>query len=476
MKRISLPGIIVVIIMFILFSPPLAGRGDAAGNRDFLGVLAFRPELRIFINDLEMETETPPPLLKGHVYLPGRFFLEALGAMVNWEPATRTVTAVWGEKSLKFSVGETEALLKGAHVQPEAPAVLIAGRVYLPLRELIESLGGDVYWDGKENRVNITLEEAAVIPFLAGDLPPEYFPGKGDPYSGIDFTVETQGIRLGETDLRVRQVLGEPAGFEETVYGYQWWVYNRDPLNYMLVGIKDARAVALYIYGEQWSFGPVKAGDGLQELKKHFKPADGLYLEENRTFYKYVRPALVFPGLVASFYYDSGKKNALVALRLEERETAEERLKNFFRFRSAKGDREAWDAGRMLRAEAADERILFDLVNGARAREGLPSLLWHDGAANAARGHSKEMYLHNYFNHVSEVTGKTLAQRLDAEKVDFVLAAENIARGQMDAVEAHHDLMNSPEHRKNILNPELSSLGAGVYGDCFTQNYVTLRQ
>ena len=180
MKRISFPGIIVVIIIFMLFSPLLAGRGVAAGNRDFLRVLAFQPELRIFINDLEMETETPPPLLKGHIYLPGRSFLEALGALVSWDPAKRTVTAVLGEKSLEFSVGEMEALLKGTHVQPEAPAVLIAGRVYLPLRFLVESLGGDVYWDGKENRANITLEEAALIPFLAGELPPEYFPGTSD--------------------------------------------------------------------------------------------------------------------------------------------------------------------------------------------------------------------------------------------------------------------------------------------------------
>lgn len=476
MKRKSLAGIIAGIMIFVLFAPALVSHRAAAENRDFSLFLAFQPELRIFINDLEMETETPPPLLKGHIYLPGRSFLEALGGVVNWDPAARTVTALLGETSLEFFMGEKEVLQNGTPVQSGAPAVIIAGRAYLPLRFLIESLGGDVYWDGKENRVNITLEEAALIPFLSGELPPEYFPDKRNPYSGIDFAVETQGIRVGESALRVRQVLGEPACREETVYGYQWWVYNSDPLNYILVGIKDERAVALYIYGDQWSFGPVKAGDGLQELKKHFNPADGLYLEENRTFYKYVRPALVYPGLVASFYYDSGKKDALVALRLEERETAGERLKKFFQFRSAKGDREALDTGRMLRTEAADERLLFDLINGARAREGLPSLVWHDGAANAARGHSKEMYLHNYFSHVSEVTGKTLAQRLDAEKVDFVLAAENIARGQIDAVEAHHDLMNSPEHRKNILNPELSSLGAGVCGDCFTQNYVTLRQ
>ena len=201
------------------------------------------------------------------------------------------------------------------------------------------------------------------------------------------------------------------------------------------MGIENDRAVVLYIYGDTWSFGPVKAGDQLGELEKHFETADGLFLEENKTLYKFIRPVILYPGLAATFYYDSGKNDALVALRLEERETAGERLKRFFQFRSEKGNREAFNPDKMREAEAADERQLFDLVNAARAKEGLPSLGWHEAAGRAARKHSREMYLHDYFSHVSAITGENLGHRLDAEEVDFVLGAENIARGQMDALE-----------------------------------------
>ncbi len=460
------------VILLILLSPFSTGRGAAVEKENFSGYLAFQPEIRIFINDLEMETENPPFLADGRIFLPARFFLEGLGAVVGWNAATRVVTAELEQTRLELPVGVREARLNGTPVQLDTPARIIADRTYLPLRFLIESLGGEVYWDEQEYRVNIRLNGGALIPFLPGDLPPEYLSYESGPYSGIDFEVETQGIRIGDSAAKVLQILGEPVCREETIYGYQWWVYNRNPLNHVQVGIENEMVTALYIYGDKWSFGPVKSGDGLQELEEHFETAAGILLEENKTFYKFVRPVLVYPGLLATFYHDSGKKDALIALRLEERETVGKRLKNFFQYRSEKGDREAFDLKKMQEAEAADERLLFNLVNAARAREGLSPLVWQEAAARAAREHSREMYLSDYFSHVSAVTGMTLAQRLDAEKVDFVLAAENIARGQMDAVEVHHDLMNSPEHRKNILHKDLLSLGVGVYGDCFTQNYV----
>ncbi len=469
--KMLITGIIFVVLFIFL----LAGHGAANEKANLPGFIAFRPEIRIFVNDLEMETENPLFMLQGRIFLPARSFMEALDATVEWNPATGVVTAILGQKCLEFPVGMQEARLNGAAVQMDAPARIIAGRAYLPLRFLIESLGGTVHWEEKEYRVDIALDGAALIPYLPGGLKPEDLPSGPDPYSDIDFEVQTEGIRIGDTASRVLQVLGAPARREETIYGYQWWTYNRDPLNHVQVGIENDRAVALYIYGDTWSFGPVKAGDRLQELEKHFETADGLFLEENKTLYKFIRPVLLYPGLAATFYYDSGENDALVALRLEERETAGEQLKQFFQFRSEKGDREAFNSEKMREAEAADERQLFDLVNAARAREGLPSLGWHEAAAMAGRKHSREMYLHDYFSHVSAVTGENLGHRLDAEQVDFVLGAENIARGQMDALEVHHDLMNSPEHRKNILHPDLFLLGVGVYGDCFTQDYVTLR-
>lgn len=472
LKEKGLTGKLMTGVIFVLLLYTLPAASSAAAEKENPSAFLLFSEARIFINDLEMKTENRPLSLEGRLFLPGRFFLEALGARVEWNPATYTITAVWEQTRLDIPVGAQEVRKNGFPIQLDAPARIIAGRTFLPLRFLIELLGGTVYWDEKDQRVIATLDGAPAIPYLPGGLPPEYmlppYGWEGEP----DLKIETQGIRLGDTASRVLEVLGEPASREETIYGYQWWVYNQNPFDYLQVGIEDGLAVALYIYGEKWSFGPVKSGDRLQELEKHFEPADGLFLEENRTFYKFVRPTLIHGSLVATFYHDSAKEDALVALRLEKGEAAGKRLKNFFAFRSEKGDRQAFDSKKLQEAEASDERLLFYLVNAARSREGLSPLVWHEATARASRGHSREMYMFNYFSHTSPVSGKTLAQRLDAEKVDFSLATENIARGQLDAMEAHHDLMNSPRHRENILHRELLFLGVGVYGDCFTQNFV----
>ena len=55
--------------------------------------------------------------------------------------------------------------------------------------------------------------------------------------------------------------------------------------------------------------------------------------------------------------------------------------------------------------------------------------------------HSREMYIHNYFDHFHPLRGGPY--RLDRRGVNFIPAAENIARGQFDGVEVHHGLMNS---------------------------------
>ena len=57
----------------------------------------------------------------------------------------------------------------------------------------------------------------------------------------------------------------------------------------------------------------------------------------------------------------------------------------------------------------------------------------------------------------------TMAQRAAAAGAKFAMVAENVAMG--DSAEGIHDgWMHSPGHRKNILNPELTTLGIAVVG------------
>ena len=127
-----------------------------------------------------------------------------------------------------------------------------------------------------------------------------------------------------------------------------------------------------------------------------------------------------------------------------------------------------------LQVDAAAENRLLTLVNTARARESLPPLVMDPDLRAVARTHSAEMFRLNYFSHRSPVTGNP-ADRIRKHNIPYRVAGENLAYAPTVDV-AHVGLMNSPDHRHNILAAEYGKIGIGVvsggiYGKMFTQNF-----
>ena len=108
----------------------------------------------------------------------------------------------------------------------------------------------------------------------------------------------------------------------------------------------------------------------------------------------------------------------------------------------------------------ADERRMAEMVNAERAERKLAKLEYHPGLAGVARAHSLDMREHGFFAHESKRTGK-VKDRLAKAKMPARAAGENLAKAKT-VKHAHTNLMNSPPHRKNILNPELTHVGIGI--------------
>lgn len=106
------------------------------------------------------------------------------------------------------------------------------------------------------------------------------------------------------------------------------------------------------------------------------------------------------------------------------------------------------------------ERMIFDLVNRSRAEAGLPALVYDDALAGVARGHSADMRDNRFFAHVSPTRGD-LSDRMARAGVKARRFTENIA-SNADLGAAHRGLMESPGHRKNILDPDATRLGVGI--------------
>ncbi|SFJ60713.1 spore coat assembly protein SafA/uncharacterized protein, YkwD family [Halobacillus dabanensis] len=123
------------------------------------------------------------------------------------------------------------------------------------------------------------------------------------------------------------------------------------------------------------------------------------------------------------------------------------------------------------------ERQVIDLTNQERAKNGLPALKANWQLSRVARYKSRDMANNNYFSHQSPTYGSPFDMMRDFN-VSYRRAAENIAAGQRTPEEVVDGWMNSPGHRKNILDPNLNQIGVGYaeggsYGVYWTQMFIT---
>lgn len=105
-------------------------------------------------------------------------------------------------------------------------------------------------------------------------------------------------------------------------------------------------------------------------------------------------------------------------------------------------------------------RELIEMLNETRRGAGLPELTEHAGLREVALGHSRDMVANDYIGHQSPRSG-TPADRVRTSGLQSGLVLENIGRGY-SAAEIHRGLMESPGHRANLVNPDVSHVGIGV--------------
>ena len=89
-----------------------------------------------------------------------------------------------------------------------------------------------------------------------------------------------------------------------------------------------------------------------------------------------------------------------------------------------------------------------------------PPLTLDDRLTKIARAHSEEMAKKRTVFHHSPTTG-TPEDRVRRAHIKNSMLAENLAQASSEE-EAERSLLDSPGHRRNILDPTLTQIGIGV--------------
>ncbi|MCP3031642.1 CAP domain-containing protein [Halobacillus sp. A1] len=123
------------------------------------------------------------------------------------------------------------------------------------------------------------------------------------------------------------------------------------------------------------------------------------------------------------------------------------------------------------------EQQVIDLTNKERTANGLAPLKKDWQLSRVARYKSKDMAEKGYFSHDSPTYGSPFQMMRDFN-VSYSRGAENIAAGQTTPQQVVNGWMDSPGHRKNILDGNLKRIGVGYFeggsmGHYWTQMFIT---
>lgn len=111
--------------------------------------------------------------------VPIRFVAEKLSANVDWDQKTKTVTVVYGDKTVKLKENSKTMTINGKTAQMDVAAVIVSGTTYLPLRAVGEALDKTVDYSSDYRMIAVYSGNSNVSDFgIAYRLANVLFDGK----------------------------------------------------------------------------------------------------------------------------------------------------------------------------------------------------------------------------------------------------------------------------------------------------------
>ena len=155
-------------ILSVILSVILSLAGIAVFAED--GDLTIKLQIgnpNMTVNDTEKpidENGTTPVIINSRTLLPVRAVVEEIGGDVEWDGETQTVVLAYGEDIVVLEIDNTTAYHNEEPSTLEAAPTIINDRTMLPIRFIAESFKFDVEWDGETQTVTITKAAEAAEP------------------------------------------------------------------------------------------------------------------------------------------------------------------------------------------------------------------------------------------------------------------------------------------------------------------------
>lgn len=145
------------ILLFILSLCFLCSSCSAAENADSIILQIGNPLMTVDNEEIEIDQgrDTAPIIVDGRTLLPVRTVIETMGGTVDWDSEQQTTVLSYSDSRIELKINSNIAYLNGEEKELDAVPVIINGRTMLPIRFIAESFGFNVDWNSTEQIITI---------------------------------------------------------------------------------------------------------------------------------------------------------------------------------------------------------------------------------------------------------------------------------------------------------------------------------
>ncbi len=286
------------------------------------------------------------------------------------------------------------------------------------------------------------------------------------------------GSWMGKDADDLIKTYGEPARVDQTEYHFDWWIYNQELTNYRQFAIRAGKIVSVVGAGEAANVSPYRIGEQVGQYNTLIDFQDSIQFHLNGEKYSvkpkeadYSTQPLVEVGNHLAVVYIDKIAGVVSAVRFIDQQMVVDLALYPFTYTGELPHAKVVSRTEKQAIQRGYELEVVDITNAIRLQKNLTPLIERADVSQVSRLHSQDMFDNDYFSHVS-LDDKTLADRMAAGKIEYRLAAENIAMGYTDSLAVVEGWLNSPKHREALLNPDFTWIGSGIEGKYYTQNFI----
>ncbi|MDP4095132.1 MAG: stalk domain-containing protein, partial [Bacillota bacterium] len=108
-----------------------------------------------FKQEIDPGKGTVPLIINGNTYVPIKSIIEALGGEVVWDSVSKKVTIILNNKKIELWIKNKKAIVNGTAEKLGAVPLIINNRTMLPLRFITERLGCEVSWNKADKCITL---------------------------------------------------------------------------------------------------------------------------------------------------------------------------------------------------------------------------------------------------------------------------------------------------------------------------------